>query len=201
VLNNPPGLDARFRGLELTFDLHLGDRMRLLVSGTAHRVDGDAASRGFRATEDDPGLVGERFDAPNADTNARGRLFFDRAYTIKLAGRWRAPGDVRLGWVARYQDGQPFARLLLVPDLPQGPDLVRAVPDGRHRFAYTLTVDARAEKGFRLGRHRLRASVEAFNLLQTRHEAEEDVLTGPAFRTPTFVQPPRTVRAGLRLDL
>src|SRR5207245_11035148 len=36
-------------------------------------------------------------------------------------------------------------RLLLVPDLPQGPDLVRAVPDGRHRFAYTLTVDARGE--------------------------------------------------------
>ena len=201
VLTNPAGLDARFRGVELTFDLHLGDRLRVLVSGTAHRVDGDAAARGFRAIEDDPGLVGERFDTPNADTNARGRLFFDRAYTIKLAGRWRAPGDVHLGWVARYQDGQPFARLLLVPDLPQGPDLVRAVPDGRHRFAYTLTVDARAEKAMRVGRHRVSASVEAFNVLQTRHEVEEDVLTGPAFRRPLFVQPPRTLRAGLRLEL
>ena len=201
VLTNPAGLDARFRGVELTFDLHLGDRLRLLLSGTAHRIDGDAASRGFRAVEDDPGLVGERFDTPNADTNHRGRLFFDRAYTIKLAGRWRAPGDVHLGWAARYQDGQPFARLLLVPDLPQGPDLVRAVPDGRHRFAYTLTVDARAEKAMRVGRRRLSASVEAFNLLQTRHEVEEDVLTGPGFRTPLFVQAPRTLRAGLRLEL
>src|SRR5262249_2752538 len=106
-----------------------------------------------------------------------------------------------LGWAARYQDGQPFARLLLVPDLPQGPDLVRAVPNGRHRFAYTLTVDARAEKGFRVGRHRLSASVEAFNVLQTRHEVEEDVLTGPAFRRPTCVQPPRTFRAGLRFEI
>ena len=45
-----------------------------------------------------------------------------------------------------------------------------------------------------------RRDLEAFNLLQTRHEVEEDVLSGPAFRTPTLVQPPRVVRAGLRLD-
>ena len=53
----------------------------------------------------------------------------------------------------------------------------------------------------RVGRRRLSASVEAFNLLQTRHEVEEDVLTGPGFRTPLFVQAPRTLRAGLRLEL
>ena len=200
LLTNPAGLDASYRGVELVFDLHLRDLLRLLLSATAHRVDGDAASRGFRPTENDPGLVGERFDTPNADTNPEGRLFFDRAYTIKLAGRVRVPGDLHLGWVARYQDGQPFARLVLATDLRQGPDLVRAVPDGRHRFSYTLTVDARLEKGIRIGSRRLSASVEAFNLLQTRHEVEEDVLSGPAFRTPTLVQPPRVVRAGLRLD-
>jgi hypothetical protein len=199
-LSNPSGLDARYRGVELTFDLRLRDRLRLRLAGTAHRVDGKASSRGFRATEDDPGLIGELFDAPNAGTNAQGRLFFDRAYTVKLSGRLRAPGDVHLGWVARYQDGQPFARLVLVPDLPQGADFVRAVPNGRHRFAYALTVDVRVEKGIRVGGRRVSASLEAFNLLQTRHEVEEDVVTGPAFRTPTYVQPPRTLRAGVRLD-
>jgi hypothetical protein len=90
--------------------------------------------------------------------------------------------------------------LVVVNDLPQGPDFVRAVANGRHRFAYTMTVDARLEKTVTLGPRRLGLSLEAFNLLQGRHEVEEDVVTGPAFRTPTFAQPPRAIRFGLRLD-
>src|SRR5262249_23141320 len=142
----------------------------------------------------------ERLEDPNASTFADGRLFFDRGYTIKLAGHWRAPGALRLGAVARYQDGQPFARLVLVPDLPQGPDLVRAGPHGRHRFTHAPPAAARVERRVAMGRARLGAALEAFNLLQTRHEVEEDVLTGPAFRTPTAVQPPRVWRLGLRLE-
>ena len=201
ALASPEGLDARYRGVDLTLDLRVRDRLRVRLAGTAHRVDGAAASRGFRAVENDPGLLGELFDTPNGDTNTEGRLFFDRAYTINLSGLLRAPGRLRLGWVARYQDGQPFARVVVVPDLPQGPDFVRAVPNGRHRFAYTLTVDARLEKDLAIGRRRLALRLEAFNLLQTRHEVEEDVVSGPAFRTPALVQPPRVLRAGLRLEL
>jgi hypothetical protein len=44
------------------------------------------------------------------------------------------------------------------------------------------------------------ASLEAFNLLNTRHEVEEDPVTGPSFRAPTAVQPPRSVRIGVRVD-
>ena len=77
---------------------------------------------------------------------------------------------------------------------------MRAIPNGRSRFAYTLTLDARAEQGIDVGRARLSAVVEGFNLLGTAHEVEEDVLTGPAFRTPTARQPPRALRLGLRLD-
>ena len=59
-------------------------------------------------------------DGPNAATNATGRLFFDRAYVINWATTWRAPHDLRVGVVARYQDGQPFARVVIVPGLTQG---------------------------------------------------------------------------------
>jgi len=103
--------------------------------------------------------------------------------------------------VARYQDGQPFARLVIVPGLAQGTEFVPAVPNGRHRFEFAITVDARIEKGFHLGRARLAAVAEAFNLLANAHEVEEDVVTGPAFRTPTASQPPRVFRVGVRLDL
>jgi hypothetical protein len=88
-----------------------------------------------------------------------------------------------------------------VPGLAQGAEFVPAVGDGRHRFEFAITVDARVEKGFPLGRARLAAVAEAFNLFNNAHEVEEDVVTGSAFRTPTASQPPRVLRVGVRLDL
>jgi hypothetical protein len=128
-------------------------------------------------------------------------LFFDRNYVIKLAGRYAGPHALRLSAVARYQDGQPFARLVVVSDLRQGADFVHAVPEGRHRFSYTLTVDARVEKDFRLKEAELGVVAEAFNLLDARQSVEEDVVSAPAFRErrARFVQPPRALRLGLRL--
>jgi hypothetical protein len=120
--------------------------------------------------------------------------------------------------VARYQDGQPFARVVVVPDLAQGPEAVPATPRGQiargwaldeqgryivpsgHRFTYTLTVDARVEKGLRWGTRRLAFVAEAFNLLGTRNEVEENPVWGPSFREPTAFQPPRVVKLGLRFE-
>jgi hypothetical protein len=217
-LTNPPGLGTRHQAVELRAQKPLGARIALLAGATASRTEIDGAFRGFRVSENDQGLVGELLDDPNAGVYARGRGFFDRAFTIKLAGAWRAPGDVRVGAVARYQDGQPFARVVVVPDLAQGPEAVQATPRGQigptgavdpqgrpldasgHRFAYTLTLDLRLEKGVRLGRARAALVAEAFNLLGARNEVEEDPVWGERFRLPTALQPPRALRLGARLD-
>jgi hypothetical protein len=201
VVTSAAGLGSRYQGVELIFDLRPAEGLHLLLGATAHRSEGSAADRGFRADENDPGVPGELLDNPNADAFSYGRLFFDRAYTIKIAA-WYGRGrhGPRLGTIVRYQDGQPFARLVVAPALAQGAEAVRAIPNGRSRFAYTLTLDARAEQGIDVGRTRLSAVAEGFNLLGTAHEVEEDVLTGPAFRTPTAQQPPRAFRLGLRLD-
>ena len=150
--------------------------------------------------ENDPGVVGETFDQPNADTYARGRLFFDRAYTLKVAALWR-PRDWSFGAVANYQDGQPFARMIVVTGLPQGAEAIAAFPRSLHRFTFTLTVDARAERALRVGKVLMAVAVEAFNLLDMKNEVEESVVSGPAFRRVTAIQPPRSVRLGLRLDV
>ena len=42
--------------------------------------------------------------------------------------------------------------------------------------------------------------VEAFNLLNTANEVEEDPVTTRVFRATTVVQPPRAIRFGLRYD-
>jgi hypothetical protein len=217
-LTNPPGPGTRHQAVELRAEKPLGARFAFLAGATASRTEIDGANLGFRVSENDQGLVGELLDDPNAGVYARGRGFFDRAFTIKLAGAWRAPGDVRVGAVARYQDGQPFARVVVVPDLAQGPEAVQATPRGQigptgaldpqgrllnasgHRFAYTLTLDLRLEKGVRLGRARAALVAEAFNLLNAANEVEEDPVWGPSFRRPTALQPPRSLRLGARLD-
>jgi hypothetical protein len=198
LLTSPDGHDSLYEGVEL--QLIAGTpRARIWVSGTAHRAVGAGAFRGYRPSENDQGLVGELYDNPNANTFGRGRLFSDRAYTIKIAGAWHAPGGLRLGSVARYQDGQPFARVVVLPGLRQGADFVMAIPRGRARFTFAVTWDARVEKTFAVGRGQLGALFEVFNLLDNVNEVEEDEVTGPAYRAVTAIQPPRTFRAGVRL--
>ncbi len=108
---------------------------------------------------------------------------------------------------------------MVVPDLVQGSEAIPATsrgqsfgraatvdPEGRpltadgHRFSYTLTLDARLEKGFRVGSRRLALVAEVFNLPGLRNEVEENPVWGPSFRDATAVQPPRVVRLGARFD-
>ena len=194
------GENVLHEGVEAVVRGTVAKRLHLFFGGTASKSEGPDGNRGFRVAENDQGVLGERLENPNATTFSRGRLFFDRAYTLNLGATWRAPGDVRGGAIARYQDGQPFSRLVIATGLDQGPEAVQSVPNGRHRFTYTFTLDARVEKGFRLGRVRLAPVLEVFNLLGTANEWEEDVTTGPSFRTVTVIQPPRAVVLELRAD-
>lgn len=57
--------------------------------------------------------------------------------------------------IPRARAGQPFARLVIVPGLNQGAEAIRAFGNGDSRFTYTLTVDARLQKGFDIGGHRI----------------------------------------------
>ena len=118
---------------------------------------------------------------------------------MKLAGVYRFPKDVRLGMVARYQDGQPFARVLVFPALNQGAEAVRAFANGESRFTFTGTLDARLQKGFTLGSQRVDAIADAYNLLNLSYEVEERTAAAPDVRIPTAVQPPRAFHIGLRV--
>ena len=163
-------------------------------------AEGSAANRGFGPLENDQSRIGELLANPNANTFPRGRLFTDRAYIVRLSGVARFPLDIRLGAIVRYQDGQPFSRLVVLPTLNQGAEAVRAFPNGGSRFTYTETVDARLQKGFGAGGERVVLVVDAFNILKKANEVEERVVTGADFRTVTAVQPPRTLHVGLRLN-
>lgn len=198
LLTNPAGDHATYVGVDLTGQTNI-ERLFLLAGATAGRSEGLSGNRGFQAIENDHGVIGELFTDPNATASAKGRLFTERGYTIKIAAAYRIGYDVRVGAVARYQDGQHFARLVIAQNLNQGPEAIRAFQNGLTRFTYSLTVDTRLQKSFALGTRRVDAIVDAYNLLNTAKEVEEFPVTGPTSRLTAAVQPPRAIHLGLRI--
>jgi hypothetical protein len=198
-LTNPPGHEGTYEGLEVTVDGALLGGWRTRFDGALYRSYTRGSNRGFSAVENDAGSLGELFENPNAETYARGHPFFDRAYVMKWWTSYPAPKHWIVSAIARYQDGQPFARVVVVPDLNQGPEAVQGYRRGQTRFTYTLSLDTHVAKTFSVGRANVAGILEVFNLLNTRKEVEEDIVTSASFRRTTAVQPPRAVRLALRL--
>jgi hypothetical protein len=201
TLTNPADDRARYEGIELELE-HRGDALSMLVGVTAFRSDATAGGAGFGVNQNDQGVIGDTYSDPNMTAYAYGRPFFDRAYVLKWSTLYKGPHDIHATATVRYQDGQPFSRIVVAQgqSLTQA-QIVPAFPNGLTRFSYLVTLDARLEKGFALG-HGRRAAVmlDVFNLTNMANEVEEDPVSGASFRATTAVQPPRTVRLGFRFE-
>jgi hypothetical protein len=169
------------------------------MAGTALLSDAQAGNRGFNAVENDMASNGEIFANPNAETYARGQMFNDRMYTIKTHSVVTLPHDLRVGVIGRYQDGQPFSRMVIVPGLNQGTEMIRSFATGRSRFTFRATLDVRVTRRVAMPGGELGLFLEGFNLLNHSNEVEEYVVTGPRFRETTAVQPPRSFHLGARI--
>jgi hypothetical protein len=168
--------------------------------------DGGALGRArgqprVRAARERRGSLGEVFVNPNARVYAQGRLFTERGYTIKLASSYEFPRDLTFGLIGRYQDGQHFARLVVMDGLNQGAEANRAFRNGRTRFTFTMTVDARLQKGFTVGGHTVTAFVDAYNLFNQYLQIEEIAVSGATSRQTSAIQPPIAVHVGVRISL
>jgi len=200
LLTNPPTDNGYYKGFEVTLEGTVANVARTRFDGSAYHGATLGANRGFTAAENDPGAIGELFETPNATTYARGHAFSDRGYVMKWWGQYAAPHEYLVSAAARYQDGQPFSRVLVVPDLSQGPEAISAYRRGRTRFTFTFSLDARVQKSFRIGRSVVTGALTLFNALNTGEEVEENVVTSALFRTPMSIQPPRTAHLGFRLE-
>jgi hypothetical protein len=198
LLTNQDVDPVRSWGLEVSVRAST-DRYVLLGGAALTWAVGPAAAVGFLPTENDQNVLGNLFVDLNSATQARGQLFQDRSHVAKLAGIYHFPRRIHLGAIARYQDGQPFSRVVIVPNLTQGTTAVRAYKNGGTAFTYTGTLDIRLQKLFVAGRSEVAAIVDIYNLPNMGKEVSEYVVSGPMFRRPTALQPPRTGVIGLRV--
>lgn len=206
LLTNPEGFESLYRGVTLAgWSKDALPGLFVLASFAAYRIDGKASA--IDGTLDhDPSVIGSLYDDPNTLVYADGRLFFDRAFVAKVAASYRLPGEVVVGAVARYWDGLPFARRLVVTGFHQGPIAVFATQRGNGdpgengvRVEYNLTVDVGIEKRFRILGADVALRLDVFNLLDAENDTRENDLTGADFdrRFPTESQAPRVVRLGM----
>jgi hypothetical protein len=213
LLTNPQGFRDFYQGLELVAeskDWITG--LYFQLSFAAFMSVGMASQEG-EEQEYDQGVIGNLFDNPNTLINADGRLFFDRAYLGKIAAAYELPWNIQISGVAKYYDGLPFGRKLIVTGLNQGPFYVLATPRGNyfgsndklsgHRVEFNLTLDLGIEKTFPLGDGRIGVRLDVFNLLNTNNNTRENDLSGPDFqaRIPLEIEAPRVFRLGMKYSL
>lgn len=198
LLTNPDDATSQYEGLETTWTLRT-EPVELIFGAMAHRARSWSGHLGFGPLENDHGVLGEVFERPNARPVLQGRYFFDRAYVGKLSGSVRLPLGMRFGFAARYQDGQPFARVVVATDLRTGPEMIHAYAMARTRYTYSATLDLRLQKSFIVAGRTAAVRLDVFNATQHTNEVEENALTTPIFRLSSAVQPPLTLRLGLRV--
>lgn len=199
-----PDADSRmtkYRGLDLTLVKKQGKRFFFYLSLTATEAVG-TTNPGNTAWENDDGVLGSLYDDPNSLINARGRVRFDRAYTARLGLRYLAPFGIVFSGIVKYYDGQPFSRMIIVPDLNQGPFTIQANPRGLSRYEYNRTIDIRIEKMFNIGKTNLRLILDGFNLTNRNLATEENAWTSDIYplRYATEIQSPRVFRLGIAYE-
>jgi hypothetical protein len=192
---------SHYFGVDLDLIKKIGRTFTFFLSMTATQAEG-STNPGNTEWENDDGVIGTLFDNPNTLINTKGRLRFDRAYTVRIGINYLAPYDINLGCIIKYYDGQPFSRKIIVEDLNQGPFYIQAHSRGAVRYEFNLTLDLHIEKAFRIGFSRLRFILDGFNILNSGLATEENQWTGPEFklRYATEIQSPRVFRLGLAFE-
>src|SRR5437773_10509989 len=109
--------------------------------------------------------------------------------------RWR----IHLAATTAYEYGRPFTRLLNAQELVLRPTAVRSYANGVSAFTYTGTHVIRVQKAFATGRAEVATVVDVYNVPNLGKEVSEHVVSGPTFRTPSALQPPRTALLGVRV--
>ncbi len=192
---------SRYRGADITFVKRPGGAFDFFFSFQAIEAIG-SANPGNTELENDDGVIGSLYADPNTLINAKGRLRYDRGFTVRTGFSFETIAGIRIGTVIKYYDGQPFARKVIVTGFNQGPFYIMAHPRGVARYEYNRTVDIRVEKAFPLGATRLRLMLDGFNIFNRNLATQENEWTGPDWplRFATEIQSPRLFRLGLAFD-
>jgi hypothetical protein len=125
------------------------------------------------------------------------------AYHVQFLGRYTLPYDVGFSANYRYQSGFPYSRV--VPDcgclnLSNFGSQFFVEPLSNNRSDNVGLLNFRLDKGVKVGRSKISAMLDIYNVMNADPVTNFNLNTGAAFKRVIAVLDPRVFQMGFRLE-
>jgi hypothetical protein len=139
----------------------------------------------------------------NYDWRPNFRTLFGRetstTWNYKIIGRYVAKWDIGISGSYKLQSGRNWGRTLSVTLPVAGNEVIRVEPMDARRAPNVGIWDMRFDKSFGVGRTKLTAMVDIFNLANAGTVTGWQAATGATFQEALVLLDPRIVRFGVRM--
>jgi hypothetical protein len=213
---DPVPLVRDYEGVEVILRKRMDDRWQFQASLNVGRSNGNVGTSFGYSTG-----TSSLYNDPNTLINAEGPLDLDSPVQLKISGSWQAPWDILLSGYYAGTSGLPIHP---PENFPNDPALgaytlrfssadnpliivepfiqVAGVQRGTYRQDFKHKLSVRAEKEIQLGRYKLGLLADVLNLLNVNTVTAVQTLKVdfPNFLAPARIEPPRSVRLGVRVD-
>jgi hypothetical protein len=187
---------TRYHGVDLSFNRRFDGRWLLMGSVTF---------------QDNYGRVGGYLDRNDREIFAFGQAGLDAQVIGKIVTTLSLPWDMSGSVFYRHAGGMnsnnsfnvntDMARLVQVSDVTTGTLYrIRVEESGSFRQDATNIVDIRLSKNFRIGRSRVEALVDGFNMFNANNILATGTITGSNLNVPLRIVTPRVFRIGAKLE-
>jgi len=192
-VSNYPELDRTYNGVEFKADKRFGRGATLFGGFTIGHKLGS-----IRGTTSDLNNL-------NVLINSYGYADLDATYQFRLAGSYPLPLGIQFSGRLALDTGQPSQRVYtitrtVVPNLTQVSIPVDLVERGSVRLDRINQLDVRIAKRLPVGKVRLDAIGDIFNVFNSSGVTAEVTAVGPSLRRPTAIVDGRLLRLGFKLD-
>ena len=116
-----------------------------------------------------------------------------------MIGRYVAMWDIGISGSYKLQSGRNWGRTLSVPLPVAGAEVIRVEPMDARRAPNVGIWDMRFDKSFGVGRAKLTAMVDIFNLANAGTVTGWQAASGATFQEALVLLDPRIVRFGVRM--
>jgi hypothetical protein len=197
VITTVDAFKSDYDGVQFSINKRMSNRWQLLAGLTLQNHEGFAHNGTFT----NPTPAGNTdFNNPNYRLNRDGSaIFTDIPWVLTLSGSYILPYDIQISGKYTGRAGDPLDRTVSISGLNQGTEgSVWVQPRGEDRTEdVTKFVDIRFGKRFTVGRNRLEATLDIFNLLNANHVLLQTEAVGSAIGRPSRILAPRIIRFGV----
>jgi hypothetical protein len=203
LLTNPTGLRMDQKGVVFEGGYH---RENLFLRASLFEGKSwGATNPGSDVWENDGGVVGSLYADPNTMIFASGHPAMDRGYAMKFSAvyqtsrRW---GNLEIVNNGVFIGGYPYAPMMLVTSLDQGPLLVPTGPRGANDDRADAVIDwnVRIARVVPVRHGRMRIMGDVYNVPDLASRLRVNDVLGAGYRTPLSIQPPRSLRIGVAYE-